>query len=229
MTREAFCSEVNSDVVNFRAASESLVSVAKAERSSGSALAAPLDSGASDWPVGGAAGTVAVVGVRPLVRLALDDAIGSRGEVGNGRGEVGHHDVAIGAVPLAAIARSHNARDRRDEELRHFRVDLNHLAKKRTQETSVGSGVLDSAKGPIAYRNLAVPSMTGHGCLWNLSLPGVRLGELDRGVLAGPRRRSVQAKRAPLEAPDDADEDVIERLQLRDARWRVDPEDGAGR
>ncbi len=59
-----------------------------------------------------------------------------------------------------------------------------------------------------------------HGRTWDdVALPGVKLSELDGRVFDGFRRRGVQAERLPPEALDDSDEDVIERLQLRDGAF----------
>ncbi len=59
-----------------------------------------------------------------------------------------------------------------------------------------------------------------HGRTWDdVALPGVTLGELDGRIFDGFRRRGVQAERLPSEALDDSDEDVIERLQLRDGAF----------
>ena len=56
-----------------------------------------------------------------------------------------------------------------------------------------------------------------HGRTWDdVALPGVRLGQLDGGVFDGFRRMGVRSERLPPEALDDSDEDVIERLQLRE-------------
>ena len=56
-----------------------------------------------------------------------------------------------------------------------------------------------------------------HGRTWDdASLPGVKLGELDGRVFDGFRRRGVRSERLPPEAIDDSDEEVIERLRLRD-------------
>ena len=59
-----------------------------------------------------------------------------------------------------------------------------------------------------------------HGLTWDdVALPGVKLGELDSRIFAGFRRLGVQTERLPPEALDDPDEDVIERLQLRDGAF----------
>ena len=56
-----------------------------------------------------------------------------------------------------------------------------------------------------------------HGRTWDdVGLPGVKLSELDNRAFAGFRRRGVKSERLPPEALHDSDEDVIERLQLRD-------------
>ena len=56
-----------------------------------------------------------------------------------------------------------------------------------------------------------------HGRTWDdVALPGVKLSELDGRVFDGFRRLGVQAERLPPEVLEDSDEDVIERLQLRD-------------
>ena len=56
-----------------------------------------------------------------------------------------------------------------------------------------------------------------HGRTWDdAALPGVKLGELDGRVFDGFRRRGVRSGRLPPEALDDSDEEVIERLRLRD-------------
>ena len=69
----------------------------------------------------------------PLVRMAFDNAIGSHAEVGNGRGEVGHHGITIRAVMRPRIARIRSASDNRHEDRRRFRMDLDHLTEKGTQ------------------------------------------------------------------------------------------------
>ena len=56
-----------------------------------------------------------------------------------------------------------------------------------------------------------------HGRTWDdAALPGVKLGELDGRVFDGFRRRGVRSERLPPEALDDSNEEVIERLRLRD-------------
>ena len=59
-----------------------------------------------------------------------------------------------------------------------------------------------------------------HGRAWDdVALPGVKLSELDGRVFVGFRQLSVKSERLPPEALDDADEDVIERLRLRDGAF----------
>ena len=56
-----------------------------------------------------------------------------------------------------------------------------------------------------------------HGRTWDdVALPGVKLGELDGRVFDGFRRRGVKSERLPPEGLDDSDEEVIEKLRLRD-------------
>ena len=56
-----------------------------------------------------------------------------------------------------------------------------------------------------------------HGRTWDdVALPGVRLGDLDSRPLETFRRLGAQSKRLPPEVLDDSDEDVIERLRLRE-------------
>ena len=56
-----------------------------------------------------------------------------------------------------------------------------------------------------------------HGRTWDdVALPGVRLGDLDGRTLDTFRRLGAESKRLPPEVLDDSDEDVIERLQLRE-------------
>ncbi len=59
-----------------------------------------------------------------------------------------------------------------------------------------------------------------HGRTWDdAALPGVKLSELDGRVFDGFRRMGVRSERLPPEAMDESDEDVIERLRLRDGAF----------
>ena len=59
-----------------------------------------------------------------------------------------------------------------------------------------------------------------HGRTWDdVALPGVKLSELDGRAFEGFRQRGVKSERLPPEALDDSDEDVIERLRLRDGAF----------
>ena len=59
-----------------------------------------------------------------------------------------------------------------------------------------------------------------HGRTWDdVALPGVKLSELDGRVFDGFRRMGVRSERLPPEAMDESDEDVIERLRLRDGAF----------
>jgi hypothetical protein len=52
-----------------------------------------------------------------------------------------------------------------------------------------------------------------------VALPGVKLSELDGRVFARFRQLGVKSERLPPEALDDADEDLVERLRLRDGAF----------
>ena len=59
-----------------------------------------------------------------------------------------------------------------------------------------------------------------HGRTWDdAALPGVKLSELDGRVFDGFRRMGVRSERLPPEVMDESDEDVIERLRLRDGAF----------
>ena len=59
-----------------------------------------------------------------------------------------------------------------------------------------------------------------HDRTWDdVALPGVKLSELDGRAFDGFRWRCAQAERSPPEALDDSEEDVIERLRLRDGAF----------
>ena len=59
-----------------------------------------------------------------------------------------------------------------------------------------------------------------HGRTWDdVALPGVKLSELDGRAFNGFRRLGVKCERLPPEALDDSDEDVIERLRLREGAF----------
>ena len=56
-----------------------------------------------------------------------------------------------------------------------------------------------------------------HGRTWDdVALPGVRLSELDGRALEAFRRLGAKSKRLPPDVLDESDDEVIERLQLRE-------------
>ena len=56
-----------------------------------------------------------------------------------------------------------------------------------------------------------------HGRTWDdVALPGIKLSDLDGRAFARFRQMGVKRERLPPEALDDSNEDVIERLRLRD-------------
>ena len=67
-----------------------------------------------------------------LGRLPLDDASRRGTEIGNGRGKIGNHGLAIRTV-VPKTAPISTACRHRQEKPRHFRMGIDHLAEKRTQ------------------------------------------------------------------------------------------------
>jgi len=63
----------------------------------------------------------------------LDDASRRGAEIGNGRGEIGHHGLTVRTVVGPKTAAISAACRQRQEKRRHFRMGIDHLAEKRTQ------------------------------------------------------------------------------------------------
>ena len=88
-----------------------------------------------------------------------------------------------------------------------------------------------SYKGNIYYRSGSTNQVLGgaaltrfllrkYGRTWDdVPLPGVGLKDLDARVFDGFRRRGTSSERLPRDILDESDEEIIERLQFREAEY----------